>query len=173
MVSKTPKAIHKPKKIKKAKIERKPREIKHKETEISAIPVAIRKDGQPIMTVGKRKTSVARVKLFSREKNEIIINNKPLTQYFPYLEWQRIVEKPLMVTNFTTQGRFLIKVSGGGVKSQAEAVSLGLARALNILNSDFRKKLKPVGLLSRDSRVKERKKPGLKRARRAPQWRKR
>jgi len=139
----------------------------------SAIPHSAVKKGEMILATGKRKTSVARVKFLISGEGDILINNKPIKTYFPYFAWQKIVEHPLEAANFVHQGTFDIKVKGGGVKSQAEAIGLGLARALTAFNHELRKNLKPLGLLRRDARVKERKKPGLKRARRAPQWTKR
>ena len=80
---------------------------------------------------------------------------------------------PLKLMNVLDKFRIMIKVKGGGIHSQAEAVRHGIARALVIFNAEFRKRLKKAGYLTRDSRMRERKKFGLKRARRAPQWRKR
>ena len=134
---------------------------------------AVKESGEVILATGKRKTSVARVKFLINGEGNILINGKSLKTYFPYFAWQKIVERPLEVANFLHQGTFDIQVRGGGVKSQAEAIGLGLARALTVFDHELRKNLKPLGLLRRDSRVKERKKPGLKRARRAPQWTKR
>jgi len=130
--------------------------------------------------VGRRKTSVARVRLFTcrpfdaeKEKGRILVNNQPYYKYFPTLELQQIVEASLR--RMKSLGRFeaTVKVKGGGIKGQAEAVRHGLARALVKFNPDFRKKLKRAGYLKRDPRMKERKKYGLKKARRAPQWSKR
>ncbi|GEM_PF-62695 len=135
--------------------------------------LVVKKSGEAILATGKRKTSIARVKFLVSGEGNILINDKPLKTYFPYFVWQRIVEYPLEAANFAHKGTFDIKVRGGGIKSQAEAIGLGLARALTAFNHELRKNLKPLGLLRRDSRVKERKKPGLKRARRAPQWTKR
>jgi small subunit ribosomal protein S9 len=128
---------------------------------------------QFILTVGKRKTAVAQVKFYPQGKGQILINKKNLEDYFPFFSWQEIVKEPLVATNFLNKGDFIVKVEGGGTKAQAEAIRLGIARALVSFNPDFRKILKPLGLLRRDPRIKERKKPGLKRARRAPQWQKR
>jgi small subunit ribosomal protein S9 len=126
--------------------------------------------------IGRRKTSTARVRIFpekKEKKQEILINSKSLEDYFPTLELQKIVLSPL--EKIKCLGRFsvLAKVKGGGIHSQAEAVLHGLARALVKFNPEFRKRLKRAGFLTRDPRVRERKKFGLKRARRAPQWQKR
>ncbi|MDD2646698.1 MAG: 30S ribosomal protein S9 [Patescibacteria group bacterium] len=126
-----------------------------------------------MLATGKRKTSVARVKFFTDGQGEISVNGKPISKYFSYFDWQKTVERPISAAGWDKKGTFDVKVNGGGIMGQAEAVSLGIARALVIFNAEVRKTLKPLGLLSRDSRKKERKKPGLKRARRAPQWTKR
>jgi len=123
--------------------------------------------------IGRRKTSVAQIRLFSEGENEFLVNGKPYQKYFPTFELQRIVISPLKRVKYLEKFRILAKVKGGGYHSQAEAVRHGLSRALVRFFPDFRKKLKKVGYLTRDSRMKERKKFGLKRARRAPQWQKR
>ncbi len=123
--------------------------------------------------VGRRKTSQARVKLFTQGEKEIIINQRSLKDYFPTLELQQIATDPLKKMKCKDQFRVLVITRGGGIHSQSEAVRLGVARALLKFNPDFRKKLKKIGFLTRDSRMRERKKFGLKRARRAPQWQKR
>ena len=121
---------------------------------------------------GRRKTAVARVQLHPGGA-EIIVNGKALEVVFPRLALQSAVLEPLRVTS--TQGRFgvMAKVLGGGVAGQAGAVTHGLARALVEANAEFRPLLRKAGLLTRDPRVKERKKYGLKRARKAPQYTKR
>ncbi|MDO8559019.1 MAG: 30S ribosomal protein S9 [bacterium] len=122
--------------------------------------------------IGRRKTSSARIRFFVSDEKEIIVNDKPFQVYFPTLELQGIVLSPLNIMS-VDKFRILIKVNGGGIHSQAEAVRHGISRALVLTNQDSRKRLKKVGFLTRDSRMRERKKFGLKRARRAPQWRKR
>jgi len=126
-----------------------------------------------IFAVGRRKCSVARVKLYEKGKGEITINDKKLEVYFPYFNWQDIVKEPLDLVKMTDKTDVWVKVEGGGLKGQAEAVRHAISRAVEKSNKDLRKTLKVAGLLTRDSRVKERKKAGLKRARRAPQWSKR
>lgn len=123
--------------------------------------------------VGRRKTSVARVRLFGKGDAKITVNDKPFTEYFPTKAMQNAVEEPLKKMNL--QGRFLITVraTGGGISSQSEAVRHGIARALTKFDAEFRKRLKKAGLLTRDPRMKERRKFGLKKARKAPQWSKR
>lgn len=132
--------------------------------------------------VGRRKTAIARVRLFAyaplSRKNgagfpQILINGKPLEEYFPTIELQQAVYAPLNLMDCLEQFKVSVKVKGGGTVSQSEAVRHGVARALVLFNPDFRKKLKKAGYLKRDPRMRERKKFGLKRARRAPQWSKR
>ena len=122
--------------------------------------------------VGRRKTAVARVRLFTK-KTDIEANGKDLKVYFPTLRLQRAVTAPFDKTKIADKLGASIKLSGGGISAQAEAASLGISRALVKFNADFRKRLKRFGHLTRDSRAVERKKYGLKKARRAPQWKKR
>ena len=121
---------------------------------------------------GKRKTALARVRLMSGD-GVIIVNGTDFEQRFPRLEHRRTILEPLQVTN--TLGKFnaVIKVEGGGISGQAKAISHGLARALVVSDEAFRPLLRAEDLLTRDTRVKERKKYGLKRARKAPQYTKR
>jgi small subunit ribosomal protein S9 len=123
--------------------------------------------------IGRRKEATARVRLYTEGKGEIILNEKALEDYFPRGVDQMAVNQPLQVTN--TDGHFdvSVKVTGGGVSGQAGAVRLGIARALLKADEDYRKTLREHGMLTRDSRAIERKKPGLKRARKAPQYTKR
>jgi small subunit ribosomal protein S9 len=123
--------------------------------------------------IGRRKTSVAQVKIFESKEKVFLVNEKPLETYFPLFEMQKIVKSPLELVKCENKFKILAKVQGGGVNSQAEAIRHAISRALVLYNPNFRKKLKKAGFLKRDQRVKERKKPGLKRARRAPQWQKR
>lgn len=123
--------------------------------------------------VGRRKTSVARVRLFDKGDKSINVNEKDYKEYFPTLELQQIVESPLGKMNIEEKFKVTAKVQGGGIHSQAEAVRHGISRALVKFNEDFKKRLRKAGYLTRDSRMRERKKFGLKRARRAPQWSKR
>jgi small subunit ribosomal protein S9 len=123
--------------------------------------------------VGRRKTAVAVVKVFKEKEGSFLVNEKPLEKYFPLFELQKTAKAPLELLKLENKFRVLALVNGGGLVAQAEAIRLGLARALVSFKEEFRKKLKKAGFLKRDPRVKERKKPGLKRARRAPQWQKR
>jgi len=122
--------------------------------------------------VGRRKASVARVRLYTK-RSGFEVNGRKLEEYFPILGLQRKIESPLLKMKITDKLGATIKVYGGGLTGQAEAIRLGIARALTKFNPEFRKRLKRFGLLKRDARVVERKKYGLKKARRAPQWKKR
>lgn len=127
-----------------------------------------------LYAVGRRKTSVARARYIKREdgRGDVMINNKTLEEYFSK-ELAEVVVQPIKVVAQKLDGNFSIKVQGGGKNSQAEAARHGIARILMKINEDWKTVLKSKGYLTRDSRMKERKKPGLKRARRAPQWSKR
>lgn len=122
---------------------------------------------------GKRKTSIARVRLYPNGKGDIVVNEKPSQEYFTLLTSKGIIYSPLKLTGTNKQFDVSIKVCGGGISSQAEAVRHGIARALLEFDPGLRATLKKAGFLTRDARIKERKKPGLKRARRAPQFSKR
>ncbi len=122
---------------------------------------------------GRRKTAVARVKLFPGS-GEFLINGRTLDDYFgPRDLWMKQLQQPLALTENLTTYDVFIKVRGGGVSGQVEAARLGISRALLDSNDDLRPPLKKAGLLTRDARAKERKKPGLKRARKRPQYTKR
>ena len=121
---------------------------------------------------GKRKTSVARVRLVPGE-GAIIVNNMPYEERFPRPEHRRVIQQPLLVTENVGKYNVLVKVEGGGVSGQAGAISHGIARALLKADERLRPVLREDGLLTRDPRVKERKKVGLRRARKAPQYTKR
>jgi small subunit ribosomal protein S9 len=123
--------------------------------------------------VGKRKTAVARVRLSSKGKREFLVNEESLEKYFPDFELQQIAQASLETMKCLDKFKVSARVKGGGLHAQAEAVRHGTAKALIIFNPEFRKRLKKVGYLTRDPRMRERKKFGLKRARRAPQWSKR
>ena len=121
---------------------------------------------------GRRKSSVARVYM-AQGTGVITVNDKPLDQYLPQEVLRMVVKSPLVITN--TEGQFDIKINvyGGGLTGQAGAMRHGIARALLEAGDDYRPVLKAAGFLTRDSRAKERKKYGLKGARRAPQFSKR
>ncbi len=130
-------------------------------------------DGKYHYGTGKRKTSIARVRLYERGKGDIIINDSSLNEFSNLSEVQHIITFPLELTGNLKSFDISVKVTGGGFNSQAEAIRHGIARALTSFDESLRGTLKKAGLLTRDSRIKERKKYGLKRARRAPQFSKR
>src|SRR5690554_1412471 len=121
---------------------------------------------------GRRKSSVARVRLVPGD-GKIIVNDRDIEQYIPFTALREVVKQPLVVTD--TLGRYdvLVNVKGGGYTGQAGAIRHGIARALLQADPEYRPTLKRAGLLTRDARMKERKKYGLKGARRAPQFSKR
>lgn len=122
-------------------------------------------------SVGKRKTAIARVKIFEDGKGEVTVNELPIKKYLAGVQIENAVA-PLALTNnksFDVEARVL----GGGKSAQSDAIRHGITRALLLFNPELRHELKQAGFLRRDSRTKERKKPGLHRARRAPQFSKR
>ena len=121
---------------------------------------------------GRRKEAVAQVRLFSGN-GAIIINDVPYEEFYPYFEHRQTIMRPLLVTDGVNKYNVVVKVAGGGVAGQSGAISHGIARALLKADEGLRPVLRQNGLLTRDSRVKERKKVGLKRARKAPQYTKR
>ncbi|MGN1401599.1 MAG: 30S ribosomal protein S9 [Bacillus sp. (in: firmicutes)] len=121
---------------------------------------------------GRRKSSVARVRLVPGE-GRIIINGREINEYFPFDTLILVVKQPLEATETTGSYDVLVNVSGGGFTGQAGAIRHGIARALLQADPEFRPALKSAGYLTRDARMKERKKYGLKGARRAPQFSKR
>ena len=121
---------------------------------------------------GRRKTAVARVRLL-RGDGAIIINGDSYEELFTRPEHRRSILQPLLVTENTNKYNVVAKVNGGGVSGQTDAISHGIARALVKADENLRPVLRQHGLLTRDARAKERKKPGLKRARKAPQYTKR
>jgi small subunit ribosomal protein S9 len=129
-------------------------------------------DGKYYYANGKRKTSVAMVRLYDNGKGNVLVNGLPIEQYFFGILIGNVLA-PLKLVNLQKHFNITVVVQGGGVSSQADAVRHGIAKALLVFDSTLRGVLKKAGYITRDSRVKERKKFGLKRARRAPQWAKR
>ena len=121
---------------------------------------------------GRRKSSIARVRLVEGN-GKITVNGKSIDEFFGAETLKVIVKQPLTVTNTLEKFDVIASVNGGGFSGQAGAIRLGVARALNEANAEFRPALKSNGFLTRDSRAKERKKYGLKKARKAPQFSKR
>lgn len=126
-----------------------------------------------IFAIGRRKRAVARVFLHRDGSGEIEINSKPADQYFTTAAMREIVRQPLDHSPLKNSARVAVKAAGGGLLSQALAARLGIARALLKIDPALRPAFRSRGFLTRDPREKERKKPGLKKARRAPQWQKR
>lgn len=122
--------------------------------------------------VGRRKRATARVRLYPGD-GEVVINDKSLNEYFGRSQDLQDVIAPLRMTNTEGQFNLSILVNGGGITGQAQAIRHGVARALLVADPNLRLTLRRAGFLTRDSREKERKKPGLKRARKAPQYTKR
>ncbi len=126
-----------------------------------------------IEKVGRRKTSTARVRLTPAVKSSMFINEKELNAYFPTSALRAIVMDPIASNQITDKFEITVVVSGGGIHSQAEAIRHGLARILASTEPELKAKMKSAGFLKRDPRAKERRKFGLKKARKAPQWSKR
>ncbi|MDX9913772.1 MAG: 30S ribosomal protein S9 [Candidatus Moranbacteria bacterium] len=134
------------------------------------------KKGKYFYAVGRRKTSVAQVRIFPSDKvgeEDYIVNNRDMKEYFSGTIMQATFVSPFKETGLVDKFKVSVIVRGGGISSQVEAVRLGVARALIKFDETLRPVLKANGFLTRDSRKVERKKPGLKKARRAPQWAKR
>ena len=132
--------------------------------------------------VGRRKTATARVRVFTKKSTDnqvaedkaiITINEKPYFEYFPSKSLQETVDAPLRKLKSLNRFKATVRTNGGGKNGQAEAVKFGLSRALILFDPNFAKKLKKAGFLTRDAREKERRKYGLKKARKAPAWSKR
>ncbi len=130
---------------------------------------------------GRRKRAIARVRLYTKKTTDeipepralITINDKPYTEYFVDPLHLDVIESPLKKLKSMTRFKATVKVSGGGLSGQADAIQVGLAKALVLFDTNFKKKMRKGGFLTTDSRQVERKKYGLKKARRASQWRKR
>lgn len=129
--------------------------------------------GKYFEAVGRRKTAIARVRLFPAKDAKYEMNGKTLEEYFPVRELQLVATESIKNGGAAEKFHVTAKLVGGGISAQAEAVRLGVARALLIYDVQLRGKLKKAGYLKRDARAKERRKFGLKKARKSPQWAKR
>ncbi len=126
-----------------------------------------------IETIGRRKTASARVRMTEAAKNSITVNDQDVNEYFKTDNLRKIATEAFAVSKTPGKFKVTVKVQGGGINSQAESVRLGISRALIIDDKLLRTTLKKEGFLKRDPRAKERRKFGLKKARKAPQWSKR
>ena len=126
-----------------------------------------------IEAVGRRKTAVARVRITPATKTSVLVNDRELDKYFTVKEMANIAMQPFVEANEPQKFKVTVMVNGGGMHSGAEAVRHGIARALVLYSANLRKTLNKAGYLKRDPRAKERRKFGLKKARKAPQWSKR
>lgn len=167
------KRVVSPVKIPKRKIKENKETIDLNKQEAEAAEKPEEKSGKYIRATGRRKTAVAQVRLFTRGEKLFLVNGKPCENYFQTQEQRLIAVDSLKTMNCLERFGINSIVRGGGLTAQAEAIRHGIARALISFNPDFRKRLKKAGFLTRDARKRERKKFGLKRARRAPQWAKR
>jgi small subunit ribosomal protein S9 len=129
--------------------------------------------GKYVEGIGRRKTAIARVRLVKGTDHKVTVNEKPFEKFFQVERLRRDVLSPITALKLDQNFAIHAHVNGGGVKAQAEAIRHGLARALVKTDEDLKKLLRGAGYLTRDPRMVERKKPGLKKARRAPQWAKR
>ncbi len=129
--------------------------------------------GAYLYAIGRRKTAIAKVRLIKNGKGILTVNGRPMETFFTTHESRSMLVAPIKTAGLEGAVDVSAEVTGGGLMGQAEAVRLGIARALCELNPTYRKTLKKLGYLKRDPRAKERKKPGLRKARRSPQWSKR
>jgi len=131
--------------------------------------------GKYFYAVGKRKTSISQVRLYPTGKvgEGIMVNGKKVANYFPLERLQASINAPILAVGQEEKVEVSAKVVGGGITGQAEAIRLGISRALVLMDATYRKTLRDLGFMTRDARVVERKKPGLRKARRSPQWAKR
>ena len=139
--------------------------------EVTPKPAA--KAAKYFYALGRRKSAIARVKLFPNGHGKFLVNQRDYKEYFPQFTWSQNLEAPFETVGQSNKFDLEIKLIGGGPSAQSEAARLGIARALVVITEENRKPLRAAGFMTRDPRAKERKKPGLKRARRAPQWSKR
>jgi small subunit ribosomal protein S9 len=126
-----------------------------------------------LYAVGRRKSAIAQVRVYPNGKGSILVNNKDWKIYFPTFEYQSVILAPLKLAGQDDKVDITVRAVGGGKRGQSDAIRHGISKALLLMDLAYRKPLKTAGFLTRDSRVKERNKPGLLGARRAPQWAKR
>ncbi len=178
----TKKVIKKPKKVKKPQEVLELEEVKPQDVAVEVIEAESKdKKEKYFQAVGRRKESVAIVRLYTKKSGDMVeeekalvtVNNKDYGQYFLDKNLQLVVESPLRKLKSLNRFKATVMTHGGGLAGQADAVKHGLSRALVLFDINFRKKLKKAGFLTRDSRIKERRKYGLKKARKSPQWQKR
>jgi small subunit ribosomal protein S9 len=148
------------------------KKIKKEETVEEKIP-SIFENRKYVYAIGRRKRATAQVRYYENGKGEIIVNNQDFKKYFPFFVWQKNVTDPLEKINKLKKVDISVLVRGGGKSGQSESIRHGIARILVKVDPESKLILKKYGFLTRDSREKERKKPGLKKARKAPQWAKR
>lgn len=134
--------------------------------------------GQYFYAVGRRKTAIAQVRLYLNKDaesndNQLIVNGREMTNYFPLASQQDVFSSTMKIAGFDGKCAVSVLVKGGGLSGQVEAIKLGIARAFIKFDEELRSLLKTEGFLTRDDRKVERKKPGLRKARRSPQWSKR
>ncbi len=122
---------------------------------------------------GKRKSAIAKVRLYLDDGGQIIVNGKTMEEFFNWNPWQLEITEPFRATDTVNRFRVVARVLGGGVHGQAHAIRHGISRALVVYDESLKPTLRHAGFMTRDSRIKESKKYGLKRARRAPQYTKR
>ena len=164
--------------VKRVPVKRTAKPVHHREPApekpVSAEPVVTHPARQSyVYAVGRRKTSIARIRFYASQTGPLQVNGQDLGAYFVSEKYQKIINEPLVALGELVKGRIFVKVIGGGYNSQAESIRMGIARVMVNIDPLFKPPLKKLGYLTRDSRIKERKKYGLRRARRAPQWQKR
>ncbi len=135
--------------------------------------MATKKAEKYIESIGRRKEAIARVRLFESKNNSITVNDKPVAEFFKTEHLQSVASEALLGSELPKGYEVVAKVHGGGISSQAESIRLGISRAIVKMDEEKRKELKKKGFLKRDPRAKERRKFGLKKARKSAQWSKR
>ena len=167
-------AVKKEKKIKKTTVTKKETKKVVKEVVKEVVKKEVKKEVKKryIESIGRRKEAVARVRL-TKDKPGFIVNGKTMEEYFPLQECHKKILDPFRATNLENSFFVSVKTNGGGVTGQTEAIRLGISRCLVKIDEKLRPVLRKAGFLTRDARIVERKKYGLKKARKAAQWSKR